>query len=94
MEQARASRAHWALVGQALVGPPGRPCGLTWALVGRAVEGPPGLLWAPLGPCGPGPCGPLLGPCLPTWALMVGPCGLPWVLMGWAPVGPPWAFMG
>ena len=33
-----------------------------WACVGRAFVGPPGPLWAPMGPCGPVPCGPL-GPC-------------------------------
>ena len=45
------------------------------ALVGRALVGAPGPLWAvplwahvcqalvgPLGPCGPGPCGPPMGP--------------------------------
>ena len=36
---------------------PHSPCGPPWAL-----EGLLGPLWAPLGPCGPGPYGPPLGP--------------------------------
>ena len=55
----------WALMGRALMGPPGP----LWAgPVGPALVGPPGPLWAwplwaPMGPCelgpyGPGPCGP------------------------------------
>ena len=49
----------WALVGRALMGPPGP----LWA----------GPLWAPRGPYGPGPYGP--GPCGPpgpswAWALI------------------------
>ena len=72
--------AHWALVGWAIVGPPG-PSWAPWALVGHeivgrplwaswAVLGPPwplwaGLLWAPLGPCGLGH----LGTHGPSWAV-------------------------
>ena len=86
-----------ALVGQALVGPPGP----LWALA------------PPLGPCGPGPCappGPLCPPPQvvtrrhripwkiqvnpiscdhPLWGSTLGPCGPPWPLQ--APLGPLWA---
>ena len=60
--------------------------------MGRALVGP-------LGPCGPGPCG-------PPWALvgraLVGPPGHLWAGPLWAPLGPygpgpcgpPWALMG
>ena len=57
-----------------------------WALVSRALVGP-------LGPCGPGPCGPpwdLVGPPGPLWA---GPLWAPWALVGRA-LGPPWALVG
>ena len=54
--------------------------------------------WAPLGPCGPGPCGSpwaLVGPLGPLWAslgALVGPhCAL--VGLPWAFVGPPWALV-
>ena len=66
----------------ALVGPPGtlwagplwaEPLWAGLALVGRALVGPPGPLWAPLGACGPGPCG-------RPWALigqaLMGPPGI------------------
>ena len=46
------------------------------------------LMWAPLGPCEPGPCGFPLGLCEP------GTCGLHWALEGQAfvrPQGPLWA---
>ena len=51
-------------------------------------------LWAPLVPCGLGPCGPswalvgqaLVGPTGPFWA---GPCWPPWALVGRTLVGPP-----
>ena len=51
--------------------------------------GPPrplwaGPLWAPLGLCGPCPCGRMCA--RPWWA--------PWALVGRALVGPPWALMG
>ena len=62
----------WALIGRALVGPPGLlwaplgPCGPAWALLGRALVASlqAGPLWATLGPYGPG----LKGPPGPSWA--------------------------
>ena len=81
-----------ALVGQALMGPPG-PLWAAWALVGPPGPLWPGPLWppwalvGPLGPCGlplgpygPGPCGPLGPP---------GPLGRPWALAGRALLGRP-----
>ena len=58
--------------------------------MGRALAGTlgplrAGPLWAALGTCGPGPCGPalwaLLGPPGPLWD-PPGPCGHPWALLG------------
>ena len=75
----------WALIGRALMGPPG----CSWA----------GPLWAALGPLEPGPCGPPLGACGPPCALVgplghLWPGGPPWALVGRAPVGPRWALVG
>ena len=73
----------WALQGSGhgpFTGSPGHL--RAWARVG-----PRGLLWAALGPCAPGPCGPL-GPC------GLAPCGpptplwAPWALVDRALVGP------
>ena len=88
----------WALVGRALVGPPGPlwavplwagPLWAPWTLVGQAPLGP----WGPglFGPPEPMWAGPLWAPPGPLWA---GPLWVPWALAGRALVGslgPLWA---
>ena len=54
----------------------------SWALVCQAIVGPAGPLWAPLGVCGLGPCGPL------------GPCGAPWAFVSQVLVGSPGPMCG
>ena len=99
------SLAPWALMGRALMGPPGpswaRPlwAGSLWAPLGPCR--PPWALVAPLSPHGPGPCclpGPLRAK--PLWATLgpygPGPCGPPLGPCGSGPCGPsgsPWALM-
>ena len=69
------------------------PQGLFWTGLPWALVGPPGVLWAPLGPCGPpwglvGLPGALwAGPLWAPWAL-VAPPGLLWARPLWAPPGP------
>ena len=78
---------------RAFVGPHGHlwaeSCGPSWDFVGRALVVISGLLWAPLGPCGPGLS-------IVPWALagraLVGPlglCGPDWALVCRALVGSP-----